>query len=543
MKRLLSEISESSSGVKIATAAVVGVWSLVVLALVVVLVLFVEQPGQAQPPQAPVAGVPTIGVEPPAASAGSTLAVRGSGWTPGGLVLIYLAAPGQAEPPSYAAASVAADTQGSFSITLMLPADPNWQTQGLARVIARSAVDGASAEASFSLVGPQSGATDTPAAPPTETASPEPSATPTATASPTPTPSPEPGVPAGSATTDLNVRGGPGTAYPVLGALRNGQSAEITGISPDRAWWQIRFSGAADGRGGVAARYVNAVNTGNVPVVQPPALPPTPTPTPTATPILIYDWRGEYFNNPSLAGAPALVRNDVAVGFDWGSGSPAPGLPVDNFSARWTRSLDFDAGAYRFYARVDDGVRLWIDNNLVIDQWHDSALTTYSADVNLSQGTHTVRMEYYERAGGALAQLAWEYRQNFPDWKAEYFDNRDLRGGPVVVRNETRIDNDWGRGSPASSVPSDNFSARYTREMELPAGTYRFTARVDDGVRLWVDDRLVLDSWQNGSEREVSGDIRLDAGEHTAATPKIAMAASSPTPGTSATAAPAAAGR
>jgi hypothetical protein len=203
--------------------------------------------------------------------------------------------------------------------------------------------------------------------------------------------------------------------------------------------------------------------------------------------VVIYDWRGEYFNNPHLNGAPVLVRNDVAINFDWGVGSPGSGVPADDFSVRWSRGLSFSSGNYRFYARVDDGVRLWVDGSLIIDEWHDSAPTTYSADIYLNDGWHNLRMEYYERSGGALAQLAWErHEESYPDWKAEYYDNRKLDGDPVLVRNETKIDHDWGSGSPGSGVPSDNFSARWTRKVTFKDGTYLFRARVDDGVRLWI---------------------------------------------------------
>jgi PKD repeat protein len=230
--------------------------------------------------------------------------------------------------------------------------------------------------------------------------------------------------------------------------------------------------------------------------------------------VVISDWRGEYYNNPNLSGPPALVRNDVSVNFDWGGGSPGSGVPADGFSVRWSRGLDFPAGIYRFYARVDDGVRLWIDGVLVINQWHDSAPTTYSAEVNLTDGWHNLEMEYYERGGGALAQLTWEWLDNYPDWKAEYYDNRKLQGNPVLVRNETEIDHDWGRGSPAAGLPADNFSARWTRKADFQSGTYIVSVRVDDGVRLWVDDTLVIDSWVDGSSRRIEAERQVSGGKH-----------------------------
>ena len=82
------------------------------------------------------------------------------------------------------------------------------------------------------------------------------------------------------------------------------------------------------------------------------------------------DWRGEYFANPDLSGEPALVRNDTAVDFDWGDASPAPGLvPADEFSARWTRTLGFAQGIYRFSITANDGARVLVDNQIVIDAW------------------------------------------------------------------------------------------------------------------------------------------------------------------------------
>jgi PKD repeat protein len=249
--------------------------------------------------------------------------------------------------------------------------------------------------------------------------------------------------------------------------------------------------------------------------VKPAATPaPTSTPIPTPTPVVISDWRGEYYNNPNLSGNPVLVRNDVSIDFDWGTGSPGPGVPVDGFSARWSRSLNFSAGTYRFYALADDGVRLWIDGNLVIDQWHDSSPTTYTADVTLSAGWHTVVMEYYEDTGGAVVQLTWGEVTYYPDWKGEYYNNPDLSGDPVLVRNDVSIDFNWGTGSPDPLIPADGFSVRWSRSLDFSAGTYRFYARVDDGVRLWIDDNRVINHWKDGAYTTYTADVTLTDGSH-----------------------------
>ncbi len=151
-----------------------------------------------------------------------------------------------------------------------------------------------------------------------------------------------------------------------------------------------------------------------------PTPPPPPTPTPTPTPILtstptpppqpviITDWRGEYFANRELSGDPVLVRNDPDIKFDWGTGSPGSGVPVDNFSARWTRSLYFKAGTYCFHIRVDDGVRLWVDGKRVIDSWHDGSSHLVQKKYHISEGRHHIKIEYYEHKGGALIDVKWK---------------------------------------------------------------------------------------------------------------------------------------
>jgi hypothetical protein len=227
------------------------------------------------------------------------------------------------------------------------------------------------------------------------------------------------------------------------------------------------------------------------------------------------DWRGEYFANANLSGAPTVVRNDGAIDFTWGRNAPAQGLPADNFSARWTRTLYFDAGSYRFRTLVDDGVRVYLDNLLIIDQWRDGSLRDSAADVLLSAGTHSLRVEYYERSGDATAKFWWEKLSgNYPDWKAEYFSNASLSGNPALVRNDASIDFDWGKSTPIQGLPIDNFSVRWTRNAQFDAATYRFTVRVDDAVRVWLDNQLIIDEWRDGSARSVSVERGLTQGSH-----------------------------
>jgi hypothetical protein len=122
-------------------------------------------------------------------------------------------------------------------------------------------------------------------------------------------------------------------------------------------------------------------------------------------------WKGEYFNNITLTDFPAMVRNDGAtfLNFDFGLGSPsaACGIGVDNFSARWTRMVNFASATYRFSVTGDDGVKLYVDGQIKIDKWFSQVATTYTADVALSAGSHEVKLEYFESGGPGMAFLSW----------------------------------------------------------------------------------------------------------------------------------------
>jgi hypothetical protein len=240
----------------------------------------------------------------------------------------------------------------------------------------------------------------------------------------------------------------------------------------------------------------------------PTAYPPTPTP-------VINNWRGEYYSNPLLAGAPVLVRDDTAVNFNWGRGAPASGIPADNFSARWSRTFWLTQGSYRFSAAMDDGLRLYVDNVLLINEWRDASYREVSANYWLAAGSHQIYVEYYEHLGDATARIWWEPVAGYPDWRGEYWANKNLSGSPVLTRNDPHIDFNWQFAAPAPGLPDEEFSARWTREINFEGGTYRFSVRADDGVRIFVDGQKVIDEWHlNDGKRTYQVEMRLQ-GKHT----------------------------
>jgi LysM repeat protein len=235
----------------------------------------------------------------------------------------------------------------------------------------------------------------------------------------------------------------------------------------------------------------------------------TPSPPPPSGP-----WMGRYWNNRDLSGNPTFTRNEAKIDFSWGRGSPDRRIGNDNFSIRWTRTRQFDAGMYRFQITVDDGVRLWVDDILVIDEWHDTAPRTYTVDRHLSAGNHRLRIDYYEHTGGAKIQFTITRTDGPGAWTGQYYNNMTLSGTPVLTRHDNAIHFNWGNRSPAAGVTADLFSARWTGEFNFPGGRVRFTATSDDGIRIYLDGTLILNEWHDTSARTYNVDVDVSAGLH-----------------------------
>jgi hypothetical protein len=118
--------------------------------------------------------------------------------------------------------------------------------------------------------------------------------------------------------------------------------------------------------------------------------------------------RGEYYAAIDLTG-PALVRTDPAVDFDWGTGSPDPTIGADGFSVRWTgQILPRYSESTTFTTVSDDGVRLWVNGTLLVDNWSNHPASQDSGTIDLQAGVSCdLRMEYYEGTGTAVARLLW----------------------------------------------------------------------------------------------------------------------------------------
>ena len=344
----------------------------------------------------------------------------------------------------------------------------------------------------------------------------------------------------------------------------------------------------------------------------------------------------QYFDSRDFSGS-AVSRIDSQVDFAWGSGSPAPTINPDNFSARWSGELESRfSETYTLSTVSDDGVRLWLDGQLVIDNWAEHSSTEDAVSVALQAGRrYVVKLEYFELAGAATARFLWASQsqpkqvvpksQLYPaaapppppvntpptaslsspaggskyaapaivslaasasdsdgtvsrveflangtlvgtdttapytySWEnvptgnysliaraidddgagtnsgavaievtppppasdgtgtglsAQYFDNPDLAGTSALARVDAQIDFGWGMGSPGASLAEDDFSVRWTGELEPRySQTYTLSTVSDDGVRLWLDGQLLIDNWSEHASTEDAVSVPLQAG-------------------------------
>ncbi|RYX83817.1 hypothetical protein EON83_12780 [bacterium] len=142
----------------------------------------------------------------------------------------------------------------------------------------------------------------------------------------------------------------------------------------------------------------------------------TPTPSPTATPTPTTPplgngtgLKGQYYSDRNLSNI-VMTRTDPNINFDWGSGSAMTSVGPDNFSVRWTGQIQaVESGSYTFYVTGDDGVRLWVNNQQLINDWTSHPPTTYSGTITLTAGQkYDIKLEFYEETGGASVKLEWQ---------------------------------------------------------------------------------------------------------------------------------------
>jgi beta-glucosidase len=117
----------------------------------------------------------------------------------------------------------------------------------------------------------------------------------------------------------------------------------------------------------------------------------------------------EFFPNTTLFGPPVATRLDPNIDFEWNNVSPAPNVPAENFSVRWTGALIPPVdGDYRLGASSDGGFRLYLNNKLFIDDWAPHGERALTLPVHLQAGhAYPITLEYFHESWESAVRLLW----------------------------------------------------------------------------------------------------------------------------------------
>jgi len=257
------------------------------------------------------------------------------------------------------------------------------------------------------------------------------------------------------------------------------------------------------------------------PTVRP--IPATPVPvltamvvgTPTTDPNATGIWHGQYFANRELQSPSLFGRVDgAALNFDWSKTPPGAELAPNNFSVIWNRNEIFTQSEnYIFNLSLVDGARVYVDDQMIVNEWHVGIPRAFSVSVFIPAGLHRLKVEYFSASNNPMIQLNWSW--GYSAWRGTYYRTTDLTGQPAFRRNDGEINFNWGFASPGPGINPGIFSVDWTRTVTFStSGKYIFTADVDDGVRVFVDGRSVdgLDNFASAGSTVLTGSIDLRAG-------------------------------
>ena len=258
----------------------------------------------------------------------------------------------------------------------------------------------------------------------------------------------------------------------------------------------------------------------------------------------------------STPGTLSFKRKDPFLLFEWGRNSAWEGGPLDQFSIRWTGYLRVPKkGSYTFRVLSDDGFRVSIDGKDVVERWRprqsiSEVFQTIEGSCILEKGDHPIVIDYYEMGGQANFKFWWREGAEgrfevvstgalfsapdanavaikkleglkvpplyTPGLQATYYLGQELGGVPAGRSQDLLVDFRWRNGPAWPGGPPDNFSIRWSGSLYVhEQGVYTLSVLADDGARLFLDGRNVLERWPTfGFRTPITTSIELAKGFH-----------------------------
>ena len=205
----------------------------------------------------------------------------------------------------------------------------------------------------------------------------------------------------------------------------------------------------------------------------------------------------QFYNGTGLSGTPVLSRVDPTVNFIWGGASPAAGVPATSWSAKWTGTLrPPTTGTYTFALNSDDGSRLFINGQQVINNWFDQPPTTRTGTVNLTAGQAvSIEVDYFQDGGGSQVSLNWQ------------IPNQNLHGPAVALARSSDVavvfvSNAEGEGADLGNI--DLSGVQNQLVSDVAAANPNTVVVVNSGSAVtmpWANAvRGIVENWYPGQE-------------------------------------------
>jgi len=242
---------------------------------------------------------------------------------------------------------------------------------------------------------------------------------------------------------------------------------------------------------------------------------------------------GQYYGNQNLTD-PLFTRADGTVNFNWDYTPPAPSMGNTNYSIMWSGTVEAAYSEnYTFYTRTSDGARLWVNGEMLVNDWVTQPATEESWSIPLQAGRqYPIVMEYFDNTAASTAVLSWasasQPKEVIPEYPAvppledgglsmvegQYYGTTNFTD-LLDTRIESAINFNWSSAAPFPNMNQTYFSVKWTGQILAQySEPYTFYTTSDDGVRLYINGKLLINDWNSHGSTVDSGTMQLQAGTY-----------------------------